>query len=274
MLKSQLIIIIAAIIAVIFLFNLPKYIVKDERQAKNESEKGMASNEKAVDEAHDLAIDEKDSEKLKNFTKNYLSVSDEEKKVKFADSLAVIYRRIHKYDSSAKYLGEIASLKPEKRNYINAGDAFFDASTFALDQEKSAKLGEKAQEYYKKVLSSEPANLEVKTKLAKTYISTEPMTGVRMLKEVVKEDPDNEEALYNLGILSIQSKQFNKAVERFEVILKNNPDHLEAQFRIGYSYMMLGEKQKARDAFEKVKKLSQDPQVQSTVDTYIKELNN
>lgn len=273
--KSQIIILVIAIIAVIFLFNLPKVLVKDDRQAdagKTQNQSHTETNE----EVHNLEISENDQKKLNDLRKSYLSVSDNEKKIKFADSLATLFRKVNKYDSSARYIGEIASLKPEGINQIKAGDAYFDAATFALDQKKSKDLGDKARDYYLAVLEKEPGNLQVKTKVAKTYFGNgdpqNTMKGVQLLKEVIKEDPQNEEALFSLGQLSIQSQQFDKAVERFEVIAGKNPEHLEAQFWLGYSYMKLGEKKQARKAFENTKKLSDDPEVLATVDAYLKEL--
>ena len=271
MLKSQIIILVIAIIAVIFLFNLPKYIVKDER--REETTKTAAVNKASEEETHASQIPEADLKKLKDLTKNFLYVSDKEKKVKFADSLATTFRNFQKFDSSAKYLAEIAALKPEVSNFIKAGDAYFEAATYAIEDQKRQKLGEKAREQFNSALKKEPENLDVKAKIGKTYIGTEQtMMGIRQLKEVLEKDPQHEEALFALGTASIQTQQFDKAVERFEAMLKNNPDHLEANFWLGYSYLQLKKDKKAKEYFLKAKSLSQDPQVIATVDGYLKEI--
>jgi predicted Zn-dependent protease len=274
--KSQFIIVVIAIIAVISLFYLPKYLVKDERsQAKVEKVENTPHSE-VPETSHQMDIPEDQLNKINLLRKNYLSVSDKEKKLKFADSLATLFRNVNKYDSSAKYLEEISFIDPTRKNLIRAGDGYFDAATFALNEEKSSNLGEKARAIYQKALDEDKNNLEVKTKLAKTYFGgSDPqntMKGVAMLKEVISVDPGNEEALFSLGTLSIQSKQYDKAVGRFEAIVQKNPEHMEGQFWLGYSYMMMEEKGKAKDAFKKVKKLSKDPQVLATVDNYLKEL--
>ena len=273
--KSQIIIVGIAIIAVIFLFTLPKFVLKDQRATK--AEKGpQATVSETKEDAHESHIPDKEQVAIDQLRKNYLSLSNKEKKLKFADSLATLFRKVNKFDSSAKYLGEIASLEPKKENLINAGDAYFDASTFAFDEQKIKDLGEQSRAYYTKVLDQDPENLTVKTKLAKTFIGTDDpantMKGVRLLKEVIRIDPGNEEALFNLGTMSIQSKQFDKAVERFAAIVDRNPKHLEGQFWLEYSYLMLGEKQKAKAGFIKVKTLSNDPQILATVDGYLKDI--
>ena len=39
----------------------------------------------------------------------------------------------------------------------------------------------------------------------------EPMRGIKMLLEIVKEEPNNVEALWNLGLFSVKSGQYEKA---------------------------------------------------------------
>ena len=46
-----------------------------------------------------------------------------------------------------------------------------------------------------------------------------PMEGIMMLKEIVDQDPENVEALFYLGMFSMESGQFEKAVVRFQSIL-------------------------------------------------------
>ncbi len=79
-------------------------------------------------------------------------------------------------------------------------------------------------------------------------------------------------ALFNMGMLSIQSGQYDKAVERLEELVKINPNHTQGQLLLGIAWMNSGEKAKAREQFEKVKQMDKDPAVQATVDSYLKDL--
>ena len=88
----------------------------------------------------------------------------------------------------------------------------------------------------------------------------------------MEEDPYNEEALVNLGILSIQSGQFNKAIERFEKLLKNHPENIQAEFYLALSFMNNGQKAKARTLFSEIKNKSNDEQLLAAVDSYLNEL--
>ena len=73
-------------------------------------------------------------------------------------------------------------------------------------------------------------------------------------------------------MLSIQSGQYDKAVERLDTLVKINPSHTQAQLLLGIAWMNLGDKVKARAQFEKVKQMDKDPAVQATVDSYLKDL--
>jgi Flp pilus assembly protein TadD len=73
-------------------------------------------------------------------------------------------------------------------------------------------------------------------------------------------------------MLSIQSGQNDKAVERLEELIAVNPDHVQGNLLLGVALSALGKKDRAKAQFEKVKKLDSDPAVQATVDSYLKDL--
>jgi predicted Zn-dependent protease len=98
------------------------------------------------------------------------------------------------------------------------------------------------------------------------------MQGITLLREVLAEDPKNELALYNMGMLSIQSGQHEKAVERLEELLKVNPNHTQGQLLLGIALMNTGDNQRAKKQFERIKEMDKDPAVQATVDSYLKDL--
>src|SRR5690606_31192565 len=113
-----------------------------------------------------------------------------------------------KFDSAAWYSEKAADIFNNEKSWIKAGDQYYQAYTFAMDEGKRNQLAEKAQAYFTKVLEVNPTNLEAKTKMAMTYLSSpNPMQGIMMLREVLAQDPQNELALFNLGMLSIQSGQ-------------------------------------------------------------------
>jgi Flp pilus assembly protein TadD len=75
-----------------------------------------------------------------------------------------------------------------------------------------------------------------------------------------------------MGMLSIQSGQHEKAVERLQELVKINPNHIQGHLLLGIALMNTGDKEGARAQLEKVKQLDKDPSVQATVDSYLKDL--
>jgi len=203
----------------------------------------------------------------------YLSGTSEEKNAIFADSLVVLYQQAGLYDSASWYSERAATFFKTDESLLKAANASYEAYTYAVDREKQKILAEKTRALFEQVLERNPGDLEAKTKTAMTYLSSEsPMTGIKMLREVVDTDPKNELALFNMGMLAVQSGQYNRAVDWFEKLLAVNASHLQGNMLLGVAYMNQGDKEKARQQFEKVKKMDSDPAVQSAADSYLQEL--
>jgi Flp pilus assembly protein TadD len=73
-------------------------------------------------------------------------------------------------------------------------------------------------------------------------------------------------------MLSIQSGQYDRAIERLESLIEVNPRHIQGNLLLGVAYMNKGNKAGAKQQFEKVKQLDSDPSVQATADSYLKDL--
>ena len=66
-----------------------------------------------------------------------------------------------------------------------------------------------------------------------------PMEGIFMLREILDKDPKNKEALYNLGVLSIQTAQYQNAVNRFNQIIAIDSSDKRAYLQLGISHYYL-----------------------------------
>lgn len=84
--------------------------------------------------------------------------------------------------------------------------------------------------------------------------SNNPMEGVFMLRKILEKEPKNKEAIFNLGVLSIQSRQFNKAIERFNQLLIIDSLDKRAYLHLGISNFELGNEEEANFFFDKILK--------------------
>jgi tetratricopeptide (TPR) repeat protein len=108
-----------------------------------------------------------------------------------------------------------------------------------------------------------------------TYVSGEdPMTGIQMIRKVAEEHPDNELALYQLGMLSVTTGQYDRAVERFEKLIALSADHGEAHFYLGYCWFEMEQYEKAREQFEKVLTMDVSGELLEAAKKYLENINN
>jgi tetratricopeptide (TPR) repeat protein len=269
MLRNRIILAGIALVLIVLLYSLPKVVVKGEDQ-------GMAGDSLAIPTPAPHALPTASLQQaIGRIRAEFTRTASGEKNAIFADSLADLYQEAGKFDSAAWFADRAAAFFNTMESWIRAGDSYYNAYTFAMDPLKQSELAERAREYFNKILKQNPGNLEVKSKLAMTYLtSSSPMQGITLLREVLAEDPKNESALFNLGMLSIQSGQYDRAIERLTELTIINPGHVQAQLLLGVAFMNRGNKKMAREQFEKVKQLDADPAVQATADSYLQDLNN
>lgn len=268
MLKIRLLLVAVSALVVWLLFLLPKVVVENDQQMTD-----ATAPDPAMEGSGHGIVPEVLQQSIKSLKIQYLAVSENEKSAIFADSLAGLYTKAGQFDSAAWFAGQAASFFNSKKSFVKAGNSYYEAYTFAVSTEKQGQMAEKARYFLGKVLELEPENLEAKTKIAMTYLSSgAPMQGILMLREVLEKDPKNELALFNMGMLSIQSGQYDKAVERLEELISIYPKHLQGQLLLGVAYMNSGKKDKARAQFELVKQMDDDPAVQASADSYLKDL--
>ncbi len=270
MLKTRLILVAASALVIWLLFQLPKAVVENEAEMSQGSSPDSVASHIQTHSAAPQGL----QKRIAEFRARLAEGSEKEKNAIFADSLANLYRAANHFDSAAWFAEESAKFFNTVSSWIKTGDNYYQAYSLALDQNRQGVFAMKAQEFYGKALKSDPGNLEVKTKMAMTYLSSaNPMQGIALLREVLAKDPKNELALFNMGMLSIQSGQYDRAIERLNRLIEVNPNHLQGQLLLGIAWMNKGDKQKAKEQFENVKNMDKDPAVQATIDSYLKDLN-
>lgn len=266
MLKTRIILVAVAALLVWLIFLLPKSVVENESQLKEAAEEATQGTGHA-------AVPETLSATIKTVRAQFQSNSPNQKNAIFADSLRTLYTQAGQFDSAAWFAGQAATFFNTPESFLNAGNSYYEAYSFAMEPAKQEQLAEQTRTWLGKTIEADPKNLEAKTKIGMTYFTSNPPQGVALLREVLAEDPKNEFALYNMGMLGIQSRQYDRAIERLEELKAVNPNHIQGALMLGIAYQNKGLKDKARQQFELVKKLDKDPAVQATADSYLKDLD-
>lgn len=275
-LTQQFILLIAALVIAVLLFQLPKDILDNKTEGLAETQ----SVEVKVDQEgieHGVNIPDSVRINITKFRKLYKSVSDNENNLIFADSLAAIYDEFFYFDSSSYYLESKLAIAPTLQNYEEAALALFKAFSLAESPETKAAYGNKALKYIDVVLDEHPDRLNLMTKKAIIMVETvsPPMQGIALLKEVLEKDPSNIEALRSLGEFSIQSGQLDKALERFKTILEYDPENVYAYVRLGDCYAGMGQNDKAEQNYIKAQQLQPDDEfIQKWTEMALKKLKH
>ncbi|MXV13703.1 tetratricopeptide repeat protein [Hufsiella ginkgonis] len=202
-----------------------------------------------------------------------LSQAPGEKKIGLEKQLAQKWEDVNQPGPAAFYHEMVAVRENTYNAWLKTGDAFSNAQQNTQDTLIQPALGEKAINAYQKALELQPGSRDAKMGLGAAYVngSANPMAGIQLLLAVVKEDPDNLKANKTLGLFSMRSGQFDKAVNRFKTVIRVKEDS-ESWFYLATSYENLGMKKDAIDAYEKSKVLAADPGLSKFVDKKVEEL--
>ncbi|GJM59599.1 tetratricopeptide repeat protein [Persicobacter diffluens] len=288
--RSRLTLIASTIILTFAIYSLPRVLKKSGEPVSSKEEQPTEnvanadrheghdhSDHEGHDHSHDHAHNMEGAEELHavivSLKEKWENSEMLEKKHIFADSLAGVYKRLNQFDSAAFFAELSLPDEPSALKLKSVGEYCYEAFQFAPSRAAAADWGEKTRNYLAAYLKENPGDLTSKTHLAMTYVSTDqPMTAIMELREVLAQDPDQADALFAMGMLSVQSGQYDKASERFKHLTEVDPQHLQAHFYLGLSYFELGKKSKAKSAFEWVVANSNDPVVQATAGDYLEQL--
>ena len=246
--------------------------------------KKIPESNKISESKKDFDFDELLSFQEKNLTPDELQKAENWKSelmqpasrvnLSFYDSLAGLWDSKKMLALSAHYFELKAGKDNSEKSFLNAAYRFFDAYKNALDSMVKVSMAEKSIKYYSEVLKLNPKNMDAKTDLGALYAeaTSDPMKGILMLREVVAENPNHENAQLNLGFLSVKSKQYEKALERFDNVLRINPENRQVYLYKAQVYEQMNNVGKAVENYQQFLKLSGNKEVNSQIEQRIREL--
>ncbi len=170
-----------------------------------------------------------------------------------------------------------AEKENSEQSWMASATEFLKAARYFQDSNKGM-LYKEAISGFEKVLALNPDNLLAKTNLGTCIVESssilggQPMKGITLIREVIAKDSMNIEANLQLGLFSVTSRQFEKAIERFQRILQLDSTHIDMYVYLGDTYLTMGEKQKAIDSYENYKIRVKDTLITKDIDEYIKKL--
>ncbi len=184
-----------------------------------------------------------------------------------------IWEEFGRHDIAADLKWKKAQTANTFEAYNHAGDGYIKAVTHNADSTFTAFYAEGAIKAYEKALELKDDET-VKLKLAKSLLDLkgETMKGVLLLREIAEANPQQLQAQYELGLLSMQSGQWQKAVERFENTVKISPDFVQGYMYLAECQLQLGNEEAAVLVLKKGKEKINDPAIRKALDEVLNKI--
>ena len=206
--------------------------------------KEQLSNVKSKLEPAALFTIEKFEDALEN-------ASNSQTKLIMLDSLIQLWDKLMRPGIAAEYVVKKAEITNDGNIWKLAGRRYTDMLPF-FNTEDKILIGERAIFCLEQAQNLLGVNEESETLLAiaKVEGSDDPMSGILKLRGLAESNPLNKEAQLNLGYFSMQTGQYDKAIERFNAVLAADPSELVVKFYISEAYLSAGDKSAAVKALE------------------------
>ncbi len=179
---------------------------------------------------------------------------------------------------AAYYLGESAKLENSEKSLTFAAQLFLN-NLQGQHPALRAWMANQAKSLFERALQLNPQNDSAKIGLGGSYIfgssaenPQELMQGIQQILEVAKRDSTNMYAQLMLGLGGIESRQFDKAIERLSRVVRHQPANLEAVLALAEAYEQKGDKINAVHWYEAGNKLVANPELRKEIDNRIKSL--
>jgi len=189
---------------------------------------------------------------IQDYEKRLKLVETDTQKVNYLKSLASLWYKGEQPLISGYYAEQIAAAENTIDAWSIAGTTYAIAAKKGDDGNEKQHAIVKSRVAFENALSLDPENIDNKINLALSYVESpeqeNPMKGILMLVDLNKKYPENIPVLMQLGRLSLETGQLEKAVERLTKVIELRPTLREAHCLIAEVLRQKGENALAEEA--------------------------
>ena len=128
------------------------------------------------------------------------------------------------------------------------------------------------------VVDEDPNNEQALYYLGMAYVESRDvrnsMKGIFSIRKVLEINPDNADASFSLGVFSIQTGQYEKAEPRFEKVLELDAANHLARYYLAFCRLQLGKTEGSVAMLSQVLTESQDPELKQKARNLINQYTN
>lgn len=130
-------------------------------------------------------------------------------------------------------------------------DPTWDAPFELLGDIYADKKNDICIKYYDNAIKANTKNTSAILQKAYYYKSSGRNKEAEAIYEaLVLASPQNADAIYNLGVIAFEMKQYDKALKKLQICIQVDPKHALAYYLIGKTQLALGNKPLAKNAFQ------------------------
>ena len=195
------------------------------------------------------------------------SVSGAEK-LALLDSVTQNLEKRKRFAYATNYAAEALQIDPSSSRKIQVGRLSYLASQLDYVQADTTTFRQYSDQsiaVLNDVIVQSPENEEALLYLGLAYTRSgkveNSMNGIMTLRKLLEVNPDNIEGSYHMGLFSMQTGQFERAVARFEKVLSLDESNDLARFQLAVAYSQTGQGAKARPLLENVIQGKASPEI-------------
>jgi len=207
---------------------------------------------------------------IENFEHKATVATDPKEKFLAYESLGKRWQAIGQKGIAANYFAKAGDLENSEKILNFAAHLYEEGMKGTEDPAIRRLFADGKVASLNKVISINPANDTSTLDLALAMIDQgDVMNGVFKLRDFAEQHPKNLRAQVTLGKMALQSRQFDKAIERGKIILALDKDNFETHLFMGEAYKEMGNMDKAIELFNQAKKIIKNPDFDKEMDAYI-----
>lgn len=262
--KTQLFLVIGALVLFVLLFFAPKIAPSKDREKAGVIESLATANIELFVNMASKTLEPSAQKELEELLKN-----------KMFDSAVTFWSQRKRPDIAAFYSEKQAMFKNTAEQWLEAGKRYYYSVQFTNDESEMPALNQSAIRCFQKSVELEPSNTNAKILLAMCFVKTsDPMKGISMLREIERTDSSNVDLQMAFAAFSLESGQLDKAVTRYQKVLRADSTYVEAYLYLAEVYEKQGETKKTINALTNYMNRIADPAIRNEVNNYIEELRN
>ena len=178
------------------------------------------------------------------------------------------------------YESEGALLENTEKSLTFAAQSILGYLPYAPDLSVQVWLANRGKQLFDKALEQNPANDSSTVGQGACIMfgadagKDGPMSGILKVRGVVEKDSTNLFAQYMLGLGGLQSRQYDKAIIRFEKVAAGEPSNIEVLFKLAETNELMGNKAKAAEWYGIILKKVEVPEMKKELQKRIDALKS